>query len=113
MCSEPLGFQYGLAKSRTENPQVMGRAGKIYGTCRYGPPLPDELQRSHEAEDMVRSRCMPWRAPGPIPRLSLGLFLDLSPGLSLALVRLQLLPLWPRRDHTPECGVSRPRNGEC
>ena len=28
VCSEPLGFQYGLAKSRMENPQVMGRAAK-------------------------------------------------------------------------------------
>ena len=34
VCSEPLGFQYGLAKSRTENPQVMGRAGKTHRNCR-------------------------------------------------------------------------------
>ena len=46
MRSEPVGFQYGLAKSRTENPQVMGRADNTRGNCRCGPPLPDELQRS-------------------------------------------------------------------
>jgi hypothetical protein len=40
MYSEPLGFQYGLAKSRMENPQVMGRAGKTSGICRCGPLLP-------------------------------------------------------------------------
>jgi hypothetical protein len=46
MCAEPLGFQYGLAKGRTENPQVMGQAGKTHGSCRCGPPLLDELQKS-------------------------------------------------------------------
>ena len=46
VCSEPWGFQYGLAKSRTGNPQVMGQAGNTCGNCRYSPPLPDELQRS-------------------------------------------------------------------
>jgi hypothetical protein len=47
MYSEPLGFQYGLAKSRMENPQVMGRAGKTRGICRCGPLMPDELQKSY------------------------------------------------------------------
>jgi len=46
VCSEPWGFQYGLAKSRTENRQVMGCVGNSYGDCRCGPPLPDELQKS-------------------------------------------------------------------
>ena len=46
MCSEPWGFQYGLAKSRTENPQAMGHAGKTPGICRHHPPLPGELQKS-------------------------------------------------------------------
>ena len=45
-CSEPQGFQYGPAKSRTENRQVMGCAGNSYGDHRCGPSLPDELQKS-------------------------------------------------------------------
>ncbi len=45
------------------------------------------------------------------PDLSLGLFLDLPTGLSLDSVRLRLLPLWPWRDHTPECdGSAAPRS---
>ena len=46
VCSEPWGFQYGLAKSRTENRQVMGCVGNSYADCRCGPPLPDGLQKS-------------------------------------------------------------------
>jgi len=41
-----MGSRYGPAKSRTENLQVMGRAGETHGNCRCGPPLPDELQKS-------------------------------------------------------------------
>ena len=46
LCSEPWGFQYGLAESRTENPQVMGLAGKTYGNCRCGPLLTHGLHES-------------------------------------------------------------------
>ena len=49
VCSEPVGFRYGLAESRTENPQVMGQVGKIYGSCWCGPLLPDGLQKSCSA----------------------------------------------------------------
>ena len=45
VCAEPAGFRYGLAKSRMENPQVMGQAGETHGSCRCDPPLPDELLR--------------------------------------------------------------------
>ena len=55
VCSEPWGFQYGLAKSRTENRQVMGCVGNSYGDCRCGPPLPDELQKSWRGSDFARS----------------------------------------------------------
>ena len=41
-----MGFQYGLAKTRTENPQVMVQDGKTHGNCRCGLLLPDELQKS-------------------------------------------------------------------
>ena len=46
VCSEPYGFQYGLAESRTENRQVMRCAGNSYADHRCGPPLPDELRKS-------------------------------------------------------------------
>ncbi len=41
-----MGFPYGLAKSRTENSQVMGQVGNARGSCRWGPLLSDELQKS-------------------------------------------------------------------
>jgi len=46
VCAEPYGIQYGLARSRTENPQVMGQAGNTHGSCGCSPPLPDEPQKS-------------------------------------------------------------------
>jgi len=46
VCSEAYGFPYGLAKSRTENPQVMGQVGNARGSCWCGPLLSDELQKS-------------------------------------------------------------------
>jgi hypothetical protein len=49
-----MGFHYGLAKSRMENPQAMGRAGKTHGSCRCGPPLPDELRKSWLCPRCVR-----------------------------------------------------------
>ena len=61
VCSEPWGFQYGLAKSRTENRQVMGCVGNSYGDCRCGPPLPDELQKSCVQEW--------WLSGSQIPRI--------------------------------------------
>ncbi len=53
-----------------------------------------------------QSSSRPSARPGCIRGFILGRFLGLPAGLSLDLVRFQLLPLWPRRDHTPACGGS-------